>query len=161
MPKSKKEKNRRSKVKRPALQQKYTHRLRQETLDYDYLDKLSEAELDWLNKFTEEYQNAGFKQDGTDIDKTATGRKASYDRNNARNRCLYGHLKNKSDRVNNKKLLNYDNIINDIEDEFSRDVNPRNMENAYIDFIESKEVDAMMREYADAMAATDEKITQE
>lgn len=36
---------------------------RQELIDYDYVDKLSETEKDWLNKFTEEYVNASLNRE--------------------------------------------------------------------------------------------------
>jgi hypothetical protein len=57
-------------------------------LDYDYLSKLSEEELLWLNKFTEEYVNASFdtSKPRNNLHRTKSARKDCYDRNNARNR---------------------------------------------------------------------------
>lgn len=170
MKKAKSEKKpRRSQVKNPALQKKYNSRILQEYIDYDYLDQLSDGELEWLNKFTEEFHKASYKHDGTDIQdynkvigqdeegKDITYGKNSNDRNNAQNRCLYGHLKNKADRNNNKKLLSYESLANStdptksLENELSKDINPASMEEAYIDFLDSKEVDAMIEEYDQAM----------
>lgn len=133
---NKKKKTRRSSVKNPALKKPYTTRVRQEYLDYDYLDQLNEDELEWLNKFTDEYLNDSFKRDGTDIQPYEKYGKDANDRNNARNRCLYGALKNKDNKFQNKKLLNYDNIVGDIENELSREVNPKNIEDAYIEFLD-------------------------
>ncbi len=137
-------KKKRSKIKYPALVPKYNSRVRQEYLDYDYLDQLNESELEWLNKFSEEYNNASFKNNETDIDQSPEGRKGAYDRNNARNRCLYGQIKN---RVANTKLVNYDDMINIVEENMSRDTDPLAMENAYTDYLDYKEVNQMMLDY--------------
>lgn len=148
----------RSKIKNPALKKKYNSRILQEYIDYDYLDQLGDEELTWLNKFTEEFHKASYKHDGTDIQDYKTYGKDSNDRNNAQNRCLYGNLKNKADRQNNKKLLNYEAIVNTThpdkpsELEFPTGHDPETLENAYIDFIENKEIEAMIQEYDQAMA---------
>lgn len=147
----KQEKKRRSKVKHPALKVKYSPKVRQELIDYDYLDQLKPEELDWLNKFSEEYINAKFNNDETDIDQTPEGRKASYDRNNARNRCLYSQLKV---RRMNDKLLNYDDVVNIVED--SQDLAPKYMEDAYIDYMDEKNIDKMLEQYDIAMASFSE-----
>lgn len=55
-------------------------------IDYDYLDKLSDAEKEWLNKFTEEYTNASFKKDKDErIQKKKKYELDAYKRNNDRN----------------------------------------------------------------------------
>lgn len=86
----------RSKTKYPGLQQGYNLKVRWEALDQDYIDKLSDEEKAWLNKFNEEYVGAGFKKNknGTFSKKrnfhtTPEERKTCTDRNNARNRDLY------------------------------------------------------------------------
>lgn len=56
----KKKRNKRSQEKYPALKPELNLRSRYDLIDYDYVDKLSEAEKAWLNKFTEEYVNANF-----------------------------------------------------------------------------------------------------
>lgn len=141
-----KEKKRRDKIKHPALNKKYSPKVRQEYIDYDYLDKLSPEEKDWLNKFSEEYINARFNGDETDIDQSAEGRKASYDRNNARNRCLYSQLKV---RRMNDKLLNYDDVVNIIEE--TQEQAPKYIEDVYIAFMDEKTVDGMLQQYDMAM----------
>lgn len=57
-------------------------------MDYDYLHKLSEEELAWLNKFTEEYVHANLDttKPRSNLHRTKKLRKECYDRNNARNR---------------------------------------------------------------------------
>ena len=88
-----KKKNRRNNEKYPALDKKFTLKTRQELVDYDYIDKLSEAEKDWLNRFTEEYTNAKFNHDGKKIQKSKKYTKDSYDRNNSRNRDILTRVK--------------------------------------------------------------------
>lgn len=61
----KKSKNLRSSKKYPALEKSVNLKTRQDLTDYDYLDKLSPEELEFLNKFTEETVSTSFtKKDG-------------------------------------------------------------------------------------------------
>lgn len=130
-------KTKRSKEKYPALKKNVNSRVRQEYIDYDYLDKLSPEEKAWLNDFSEEYINASVgKQSEADQNRfhnTAELVKDCTDRNNARNRCIYGEVRNK---VGNTKLLNYENSVNIIEQEYSRDEQIQDVENAMIDKID-------------------------
>lgn len=137
---------RRSNVKHPALHKRYNPKVRQEYIDYDYLDKLNPEELDWLNKFSEEYINARFQGDETDIDKSPEGRKAAYDRNNARNRCLYSQLKV---RRMNDKLLNYDDVVNIVEE--TQELPPSYIEDAYLDYMDEQFLVDAIQEYDMAM----------
>lgn len=82
----KKRPNRRSKQKYPALNPRFNLKTRTDLIDYDYLDKLSDKEKEWLNKFSEEYINASF--DKKSLHKTKALRKDCYDRNNSRNRDI-------------------------------------------------------------------------
>lgn len=91
--KKKKITNRRNSVKNPALKPEYNLKTRYESIDYDYVGKLSPDEREWLNNFTEEYTNANFNHDGKKIMKTKKSKKDAYDRNNSRNRCLYTKAK--------------------------------------------------------------------
>lgn len=81
--------NRRSKIQYASLKPEYNLKTRRDLIDYDYLDKLSPKEKEWLAKFTEEYTNASFKKGKKHLHKNKDGKKDCYDRNNARNRDIY------------------------------------------------------------------------
>ena len=89
----KKQPSRRSKIKHPALDPLYNTKLRRETIDADYLNQLSPEELDWYNKFMEEWNGASFKNDETDLHQSQEDKRDIYGRNNARNRCMYSIAK--------------------------------------------------------------------
>lgn len=145
----KKPEKKRNNVKYPALIPKYNPKVRQDLIDYDYLDKLTEEEKAWLNKFSEEYINARFNGDDTDIDKTPEGRKASYDRNNARNRCVYNQLKV---RRGNDGLIPYDQEIVESVEKKIIGVDNISIEDAYIDYIDYNDVKNALKEYLDYMS---------
>ncbi len=65
-------------------------RSRTELLDYDYIDKLSDKEKKFLNKFTEEYVNASIdtSRKWRNLHKTKEAVRDCYNRNNARNRDI-------------------------------------------------------------------------
>lgn len=52
---------RRTNAKYPALDPALNLKTRVELVDYDYIDKLSDKEKEWLNTFTNEYVHAEFK----------------------------------------------------------------------------------------------------
>lgn len=81
-------KTKRSQSKYPALDKSVNLRTRIHLIDYDYLDKLSPEEKQWLNKFTDEYVNGNFNRENTrsNLQKGRAPIKDSDDRNNARNR---------------------------------------------------------------------------
>lgn len=134
-----KRKTKRSSKKYPALEPRVNSRVRQEYNDYDYIDKLSEEEKQWLNDFTEEYLNASVgKQSEAENNRfhnTPELVKERTDQNNARNRDLYGRIRNK---VGNTKLLNYDDTINIVEEHLSRGVKPDSIEDAIIEYLDKK-----------------------
>ena len=121
MPKYTGSKKRKSE-KYPALKPQLNLRTRFEIIDYDYLDQLSNKEKEWLNKFSEEYINASFKDkkdrihnpnkkiikeikpDGTEI--KITYEKDSYDRNNARNRDVLTRSKAQGENTDLSKQIN-------------------------------------------------------
>lgn len=124
----KKKESKRSKTKYSALRPEFNLKTRQDLIsDYDYLAKLSPKEKEWLNKFTKEYVNAEIntKQPRRNLHKTKSLKKDCYDRNNARNRCIYTRSKASYNlkffedvSENNKNLINHcveDEIINDID----------------------------------------------
>lgn len=77
-------------MKYPALDPKVNLRSRIDSIDYDYISKLNPKEKEFLNKFTEEYINASFKKGKRSLNKN---KKEIYNKNNARNRCVYTKLK--------------------------------------------------------------------
>jgi hypothetical protein len=80
-------------------------------LDYDYLHKLSESELEWLNKFTEEYVHANLntKEPKKNLHKTKKLRIDCYNRNNSRNRDVLtrGKVSNKLDGIDSAQGIGY------------------------------------------------------
>lgn len=85
--------SKRSRAKYPALLPEYNLKTRFDEIDYDYIHKLSNEEKEWLNRFTEEYINAEFRHSGEKLHNTAELKKSCYDKNNARNRCIYTKAK--------------------------------------------------------------------
>jgi hypothetical protein len=91
--------NKRTKTKYPGLNKKVNTKVRQELIDYDYLNKLSPEEKEWLNKFSEEYNSASFKKSKKgnystkNLHRTKKLRKECYDRNNSRNRDIFSITK--------------------------------------------------------------------
>lgn len=133
------EKKRRTGAKYPGLQKQYNSRIKQEYMDQDYISDLSEKEKDWLNDFNEEFYGANldFKNlDNNRFHKTIAEKKDCTDRNNARNRCMYGMAK-ASGKVNK-----VDVIITDQKDQINRTLNKENsssnIEDALIEYIDSK-----------------------
>lgn len=77
----------------PALNPRLNAKTRFEVLDMDYLKKLDDAELKFMNQFMAEYVSGAFKktEDGDyskdNFHKTIEERRECYSRNNTRNRC--------------------------------------------------------------------------
>lgn len=138
---AKKKKTKRSQTKNPNLKKNLNSRVRQEYIDMDYVDKLDEKQKEFLNKFTGEFYGGAFDKNENDeytddnLMKTDAERKEMWNNNNARNRCLYGKIKNK---VGNTHLLNFEKVKNMVEDEFAKNLDPDTIEDAIIDFIDSK-----------------------
>lgn len=108
----------RQKVKYPALNPRVNLKSRiDDVLDVlSYADQLSPKELQWMNKFMEEYNNASFdKNDKKNLMKSSKEKKDSYTRNNARNRDVYNRLKMNNDLVYLEDINHRD--LNEIEEE--------------------------------------------
>lgn len=132
----KRKKTKRSQLEFPGLVKGATSRIRQEYLDQDYIDQLSPEEKDWLNRFNEEWLGANFKHPGKKIHKGDAARKEIYNRNNARNRDLLGQA-----RAQNK-LMNSEVVKEMLEkEELTQNVNPDDIENALIEYIDKKKED--------------------
>lgn len=117
-----KPKTKRQLAKYAALNPGLNLKSRTELLDYDYLHKLSDEELTWLNKFTEEYVNANIntQHPRKNLHKSKAMRKDCYDRNNARNRDVLTRQRasNKSvylDDITKKGYSNEDQLNARIE----------------------------------------------
>ena len=89
----------------PGLHKTGPHAGTQEFVDYDYLDKLSEEELRFLDQFTEEYYRNYFKRENA-LTPPGEARRKYFDRNNARNR----------DRWNKEPHYTYIDDLDDDED---------------------------------------------
>jgi hypothetical protein len=68
----------------------YTSRVRQEFLDIDYLDQLSDKEKQFLHSFLEEYLGGNFQHSGKQLIKSKKKMRELWRENNSRNRDLYG-----------------------------------------------------------------------
>lgn len=100
-------KGKRARTKYPALKPELNLKTRYELIDYDYVDKLTEDEKEWLNKFTEEYINASL--DSVDLEKnfhnTEDLKKDCYRRNNARNRDILTRAKASNNYVSTDEMV--------------------------------------------------------
>lgn len=86
-------KKKRDLEKYPALNPRLNAKTRFEVLDMDYLKKLDDAELQFLNQFMAEYVSGAFKKSeeggysSSNLHQTPEERRECYTRNNVRNRC--------------------------------------------------------------------------
>lgn len=94
-----------------VLQVKSTRLIRQEYMDYDYIDKLSPEEKQWLADFTAEHYNAsvGKQKDEGQYNRFYRSKemvKESQNTNNQRNRDLFGkkRARRELDSLNNLGL---------------------------------------------------------
>jgi hypothetical protein len=84
-----KKKTTRDKKKNPGLNKHLFSRVKQEYHDYDYIDKLSEKEKQWLSTFTEEYLGARLNHKNKKLHRTKKLKRDCFNRNNARQRDTY------------------------------------------------------------------------
>jgi hypothetical protein len=100
-------KSKRARTKYPALKPELNLKSRYELIDYDYVDKLSESDKAWLNKFTEEYVNASLDSENLENNFHSTDelKKDCYRRNNARNRDILTRAKASGTFVSTDELL--------------------------------------------------------
>lgn len=115
--KPKKPKSARSKRKYPGLEKGMNLKIRWDLIDQDYTDKLSDEEKTWLSNFNEEYVGAKFDHPGKVLHKSKKKQRECYNRNNARNRCVYGLAKAKGEVYDVPETSkNIENSTIDIED---------------------------------------------
>lgn len=137
MPKKTSKKKSKKTPKHRTLVPKFNSRIRQEYLDYDYIDQLSEKEKEFLDKFNSEYYLAkvGKQADKGKHNKFIKGKQNVKDiqtNNNKRNSDLYGNVRNK---VGATKLLNYDDVLNIVENKISN-ADCQSIEDAMIDYLD-------------------------
>jgi len=120
----KKKQSRRSKLKHPELDPRFALKTRADLLDQDYYHKLSDSELDWINKFNKESVSASFDAEnpGRNLHKSRKARKECYDRNNARNRDILTKAKASNQLVDYETLVEVqapvsteDHLINQLD----------------------------------------------
>ena len=88
---AKRKKTRRQRSKYPALDPKLNRKNLRDLIDFDYLEQLSPADLEFLNKYTKEAYSADFTGDKP----LYTGkrkRRAIYKENNSRNQDTTSYL---------------------------------------------------------------------
>lgn len=73
-----------------------------------YFHKLSPKEKEWMNSFMEEENSVNFNHRGPKLNKSKEDKKRIYNKNNARNRCIYT-------REKSQDKLGYFEKIEDIE----------------------------------------------
>lgn len=88
-----KAKNKRSKNKFSALDPKLNLKSRAELIDFDYVDKLTDKEKEFLNTFSEEFNNANFSHGKKILHKSRALKKDCYGMNNRRNRDILTRAK--------------------------------------------------------------------
>lgn len=99
-------------------------RSRAELNDFDYLEKLSQEELAYLNAFCEGWNNADFRNPKTqELFKSSKEKRECYTMNNARNRCVYTRAK-ASNSVIDQDTTNTEVLVketNTIKHEFDKE----------------------------------------
>lgn len=113
-----KKKTKRSRSKYPGLDPKLNRINLRDAIDYDYIDKLSDKEKDFLNRFSVEYYSADFSGDRTLI-KGKKARRKIYKANNDRNQDTTAYL------GNFQKLGSYEDLHDD-------DLKSKSPEDSYI-----------------------------
>lgn len=88
-------KKKRDTVLYPALRKDLNLKTRQDEIEVDYADKLTTSELEWLNKFNEEFVNANMdrKKPKKNLHKTKKFKKEIDARNYDRKKCAYTQSK--------------------------------------------------------------------
>lgn len=110
-------------MKYPALHPEVNLKSRAEEIAdiASYANKLSEADKEWLNAFSNEYICSNFDHKGPKLHVTKEEKKLCYDRNNARNRCIQTRETMMQDMVSLDELRETEILQNTIEDEFQEE----------------------------------------
>lgn len=119
------------------MEKRYNSRIRQEYIDQDYIDQLSDKEKEFLSNFNEEFYGGNFKHKGKKLHKSKKSKRTCYGRNNSQNRCVFGIGKAKGNLVYNHPLLMSD--TSGTEDSGDANTNSSdNIENALVELIDKK-----------------------
>lgn len=127
--------NRRNRNKYPGLVKELNLKIRQELIDQDYIDKLSETEKEWLNRFNNEYVSASVYPKKTKdkqklLHNTKKLKKDCTDRNNWRNNDVYG-IKKISNMLKEEK--EYISLVED-----NSNLTADEIENLMVEMIDDK-----------------------
>lgn len=130
-------KTRRKNVKHPSFHPEFNHKVKNEYLDQDYINGLSEEEKDFLDKFNQEYYGAtlDYQNLENNLHNTPELKKRCTDRNNAQNRCTYG-LGRAKKLISN--TLFYPEDIEKCIDNQESELESENIEDLMIEYLDSK-----------------------
>lgn len=112
----------------PRLNKGTNSRTKFDSLDYDYLEKLSSEELAWLNKFSGEYYNAAFaKEEGSVRGDGRYKRDNLHTTDALRKDCQYRNNHNNVDYISVGKAkgeaIYPDNLVDTIDEATYTEVN--------------------------------------
>lgn len=115
--KSTKSQTRRSRYRYAALEKTVNLKSRQDEIDdiKSYFDKLSPEEKEWMNRFVEEEVHANLNHDGPKLNTSKKDKKRIYNKNNARNRCIFTKEKAKGTLDYVERFEDFEKIIKDDE----------------------------------------------
>jgi hypothetical protein len=114
-----KKRTRRSRHKHPGLEPSLNLKSRLEEISdlCEYKDQLNDEELNWLNRFSEEYIGANLSHPGKKLHRKAHHKKAIYKKNNARNKCILTREKAKGNITYLEDLKTEERLNNDFEND--------------------------------------------
>jgi hypothetical protein len=132
--KSTKSPTRRSRYKYSALEKTTNLKTRQDEIDdvKTYFEQLPEGQQEvtladgtkkvmdvkeWMNRFMEEEVHADFRHDGAILNKAKKDKKRIYNKNNARNRCVYTKEKAKGSLDYVEKLEDFEPFLQENADQ--------------------------------------------
>lgn len=115
--------SRRSNHPHPELDPRFSLKTRADLIDHDYLHKLSEDELTWLNEFNKEYVSGNLNREKPrkNLHKTKRLIKDCDDRNNARNRDILTRVKAANQLADYETLVEESKDVNE-EDRLIREI---------------------------------------
>ena len=106
----------------PGLEKNLFSKVKQEYHDIDYANQLSDKEKAWLSQFMEEYLGANLNEDGhkskynrKPLHKSKRHRKDCFDRNNARQRDIYGLSRAMGTLTDGEKIETYLDAMSDTD----------------------------------------------